>query len=53
MLILLVLGAGFVYILYTEGAFETRKAVDSTHAKPFAPMKCEAGKCAVGKCGAN
>jgi hypothetical protein len=48
-LTLLVLGALFVYLLYTEGAFDKAPAAD---AKPFdAVMKCEAGKCGGGKCG--
>ena len=42
-LTLLVLGGLFVYVLYTEGAFDKASTVD---AKPFdASMKCEAGKC--------
>jgi len=48
-LILLVLGGLFAYVLYSEGAFDKRPAVD---AKPFtASMKCEAGKCGGSKCG--
>jgi len=39
---LLILGAVFVYVLYSEGAFETK--LESDHYKPF-EMKCEAGKC--------
>jgi len=38
----------FTYILYSEGAFETK--LESKHYKPF-EMKCEAGKCGAGKCG--
>ena len=45
--IIVVLGAIFTYVLYTEGAFETE--LKSEHYKPF-EMKCEAGKCATGKC---
>ena len=40
--ILVVLGAIFTYVLYSEGAFETK--LESEHYKPF-EMKCEAGKC--------
>ena len=48
-LIVLLLGAGFAYILYSEGAFETK--LESPNYKPF-EMKCEAGKCGgAGKCG--
>ncbi len=43
-----VLGGIFTYILYSEGAFETK--LESDHYKPF-EMKCEAGKCGAGKCG--
>jgi hypothetical protein len=46
-LILIIVGAIFTYILYTEGAFETK--LESEHYKPF-EMKCEAGKCSTGKC---
>ncbi len=46
-LVVTVLSAIFAYILYSEGAFETK--LESEHYKPF-EMKCEAGKCAVGKC---
>lgn len=47
--ILLVLGGLFVYVLYSEGAFDKAPTSD---AKPFAAtMKCEAGKCGAGKCG--
>jgi len=48
-LVLIVLGSIFTYILYTQGAFETKKTVVKTDAKSF--MKCEAGKCGTGKCG--
>jgi len=44
---LLVLGALFTYILYTEGFFE--KSPAQSELKPF-EMKCESGKCAAGKC---
>ena len=47
-IIIAVLGAIFTYILYSEGAFETK--LESKHYKPF-EMKCEAGKCGTGKCG--
>jgi len=42
----------FVYVLYTEGFFETKKSVQETTLKPFL-MKCEAGKCGGSekKCG--
>ncbi len=43
---LIVLGGGFVYYLYMQGAFEKRS---ETAQKPF-EMKCEAGKCGGGKC---
>jgi energy-converting hydrogenase Eha subunit F len=47
--VLVVLGALFAYLLYSEGAFD--KAPPKSEAKPFgAAMKCEAGKCASGKC---
>jgi len=46
-LVLLVLGGLFTYVLYTEGFFE--KAPQKSELKPF-EMKCEAGKCAAGKC---
>jgi len=47
-LVLLVLGGLFAYVLYTEGAFDKATVSD---AKPFAAsMKCEAGKCGGGKC---
>lgn len=50
--ILLVLGAIFVYILYTEGAFDKAGPVTNKELKPF-EMKCEAGKCGGSKCGAK
>ena len=46
-IIISVLGAIFAFILYSEGAFETK--LESEHYKPF-EMKCEAGKCGQGKC---
>jgi uncharacterized membrane protein len=46
-LIIVILGAIFVYILYSEGAFETKQK--ASELKPF-NMKCEAGKCGAGKC---
>lgn len=49
-LVLLVLGGLFTYVLYSEGAFETKE--DLPKLKPF-EMKCEAGKCGAGKCGAE
>ena len=51
LLVLIVLGAIFAYILYKEGAFETRADVVKTDAKSF--MKCQSGKCQVGKCGSK
>jgi len=39
------LSAVFVYILYTEGFFQTKESVKSVELKPFTTMKCEAGKC--------
>lgn len=47
LLTLAVLGAILTYILYNEGAFD--KHPPKSNLKPF--MKCEAGKCAPGKCG--
>lgn len=49
-LVLLILGSIFTYILYSEGAFDTREDVPKSNLKPFV-MKCEAGKCGAGKCG--
>jgi len=48
-LIIALLGAIFVYVLYSEGAFDTLEPTNNSDAKPF-EMKCEAGKCAGGKC---
>ena len=45
-----ILGAILAYILYSEGAFDAPPPKQEK-IEPF--MKCEAGKCAVGKCGAN
>ena len=50
-LVLLVLGGLFAYLLYSEGAFESRTKPSAVEAKPF--MKCAAGKCGAGKCGAK
>ncbi|RUM71614.1 MAG: hypothetical protein DSZ09_00465 [Sulfurovum sp.] len=47
LLILLVLGGLFAYVLYTEGAFESKPK--PSDLKPF-KMKCESGKCGTGKC---
>ena len=44
-LILAILSAIFVYILYTEGFFQTKENLQDTTLKPFSTMKCEAGKC--------
>ena len=52
-LALAVLGAIFAYVLYTEGFFDSAKPAGETELKPFPVMKCEAGKCASGKCEAN
>lgn len=48
--IIAILAAVLAYILYSEGAFETYPP-EQDKIEPF--MKCEAGKCAPGKCGAN
>ena len=48
--IITILGAILTYILYSEGAFDAPPPKQEK-IEPF--MKCEAGKCAVGKCGAN
>lgn len=50
-LTLAVLAAIFTYILYSEGAFDTYEPVKQGEFEPF--MKCEAGKCAPGKCGGS
>ena len=50
-LALVVLGALFTYILYSEGAFDRPEPAKQGDLEPF--MKCEAGKCAAGKCGGN
>jgi hypothetical protein len=49
-LVLFVLAGLFVYLLYTEGAFDS---VPKSEMKPFSAtgMKCGAGKCGAGKCG--
>ena len=43
--VLAFLSAIFVYILYTEGFFQTKESVNNVELKPFTTMKCEAGKC--------
>ena len=48
LLSLTVLGALFVYILYSEGAFDGYEPAKKSELEPF--MKCEAGKCGAGKC---
>ena len=45
-----ILAVILAYILYSEGAFDAPPPKQEK-IEPF--MKCEAGKCAVGKCGAN
>ncbi|MGB5506018.1 MAG: hypothetical protein WBM70_04935 [Sulfurovum sp.] len=50
-LALAILTAILAYILYSEGAFETYEPTKQSDLEPF--MKCEAGKCAPGKCGGN
>jgi len=47
-LTLLILISIFGYILYKEGAFESKMEYKTEALEPF--MKCEAGKCASGKC---
>lgn len=49
-LVLLILGSIFTYILYSEGAFDSKENIPKSDLKPFV-MKCEAGKCGQGKCG--
>ena len=49
---LILLGAGFTYILYSEGFFETQLNHEGD-LKPFSAMKCEAGKCGGGKCSSS
>jgi len=49
LLILAVLAAILTYILYSEGAFDSYEPAKQSDLEPF--MKCEAGKCAPGKCG--
>jgi hypothetical protein len=51
LLTLAVLAALLTYVLYSEGAFDTYEPTKQSDLEPF--MKCEAGKCAPGKCGAN
>jgi hypothetical protein len=38
-------------LLYQEGAFDSRIKTTDKKLEPF--MKCEAGKCASGKCSGN
>jgi len=45
LLILLGVAAAGYYILYTQGAFETRKDIYSKTSSDASVMKCEAGKC--------
>ncbi|SFV66581.1 hypothetical protein MNB_SV-13-1136 [hydrothermal vent metagenome] len=47
-LTLLVLASLFGYLLYQEGAFDSKPIAQEKTLKPF--MKCETGKCASGKC---
>lgn len=49
LLALAIFAAVLTYILYSEGAFDTYEPVKQSELEPF--MKCEAGKCAPGKCG--
>lgn len=39
------LGVGGYYILYTQGAFQTKEEIYHTNQSPLPPTKCEAGKC--------
>jgi hypothetical protein len=50
-LTILIIGGLLGYLLYTEGAFD--KPIPKTEKKLEPFMKCEAGKCATGKCGEN
>lgn len=45
LLILLSLAAAGYYILYTEGAFQTKEDVYKKTNASSTEMKCEAGKC--------
>ena len=45
-------GLGY-YVLYTQGAFQTKEDIYTNTGSDTSVMKCEAGKCAAGKCGAN
>lgn len=47
-LVIAALSAIFAYMLYTQGAFDSKP--EPSEMKTF-EMKCEAGKCAAGKCG--
>ena len=48
-LVLAIFAAILAYILYSEGAFQKHEPARKSDLEPF--MKCEAGKCAPGKCG--
>ena len=50
-LVLAIFAAILTYILYSEGAFQKYEPTKESDLQPF--MKCEAGKCAQGKCGGN
>ena len=51
LLSLAIFTAILTYILYSEGAFKTYEPTKESELEPF--MKCEAGKCAPGKCGGS
>lgn len=51
LLALAILAAILAYVLYSEGAFQTYEPTKQSDLEPF--MKCEAGKCAPGKCGSS
>jgi len=48
---LLILLSLLAYLLYNEGAFDSKETYTQEKLAPF--MKCEAGKCSTGKCGSN
>jgi hypothetical protein len=48
---IIILAGIFTAILYSEGAFDNPEPKTEKALAPF--MKCEAGKCATGKCGQN
>lgn len=48
-LTLLLLASILVFLLYQEGAFDSKPEPKAKEFESF--MKCEAGKCASGKCG--